>query len=243
MAKKSENDKLINPIKYGLIGAVIRFDKKEGFPINNQVQYIQNEPIFSRDNYILNNYYYAIENDYSFTLEEDELQKKIYIGELLEVVRQECANYIQGPKGIRKYKAGVREFKQEYEVMGLTTKQVSIYRKYYKLYRIVGSEYFEYINENIKERAVCLFTKKDLDDNFIREVFGDYVRGEIKSLSKVEELIYNRPDSFNNKKEQLDSLFTMIKNGFTKRSYEEQEDLIKDIYKLMKGKKSKKCKL
>jgi hypothetical protein len=172
------------------------------------------------------------------------LKEKIYVGQLLEDIKVKCANYNQGSKGIRKYKNGVREFKHEYENMGLSTKQASLYRKYNRLYEIVGDEYFEYINEHIKERAVCLFTKTGIEEKFIREVFVDHATGSIKSLSKVEELIYTRPDSFYNKKEQLDSLLTMIKNGFTKRSYEDQEDLIEDIYKLLKGKKkSKKCKL
>lgn len=225
---------------------ITRFNRNKGVEAVKRfdIPVFINKVDFTRDNYLLNNYYIARENREYLTLEEDDLSQKIYIGEVLEIIRREYTNSNYRPKGIDRYQHGLRGFKEEYEAMRLTTKRVSIYRKYYKLYKIVGHEYFEYINANIKERAVCLFTKGGINEDFIRDVFEGYVSGSIKSLSKAEELIYTMPDSFENKKEQLDSLLTMIKNGFSKRGYEEQEDLIAGIYKLLKGKnKSKKCKL
>lgn len=236
----------ITPIERDKPSSIKRFNKNQGVkPIKRcNIPSFSNEVDLNRDNYLLNNYYLSHNNGVNLTLEENELSQKIYIGEVLEVIREGYTKFNYRSRGIEKHRTNLKEFKEEYEAIGLTTKQVSIYRKYYKLYKILGDEYFDFINERIGERAVCLFTKDGINETFIREVFEGYARGSIKSLSKVEELIYTRPDSFYNKKEQLDSLLTMIKNGFTKRSYEDQEDLIEDIYKLLKGKKkSKKCKL
>ncbi|UUV17567.1 hypothetical protein NRK67_01675 [Fusobacteria bacterium ZRK30] len=233
-----------NPIIREQITPIKRIDKNQGICVIDRHESFENKSFFPRDNYILNNYYLAQKNSEYLKLDDHDLKHKIYVGEVLEVIRQEYTEFNHESKGIRKYKEDVREFKIEYKAMELSTKDVSLYRKYYKLYKIVGPDYFQYINENIKERAICLFTKDGINESFIREVFIGYIKGEIKSLSKVEELIYTSPDSFYNKKEQLDSLLTMIKKGFTKRSYENQEDLIEEIYQILKGKKkSKKCKL
>lgn len=232
--------KYINPIKYGEIIPIERDDKNQGINVIDYCQSFKNENVCSSDNYILKNYYLAQKDEEYLKLEDDDLKQKIYVGEVLEIIRQEYTESNYESKGIHKYKNDVRDFKSEYEIMGLTTKDVSLYRKYYKLYKIVGHEYFKIINENIKERAICLFTKDGINESFIQDVFIGYVRGEIKSLSRVEELIYTSPYSFYNKKEQLDSLLTMIKKGFTKRSSENQENLIEEIYRILKGKKKNK---
>ena len=229
------NDGSFRPIDRNLFQKAIKqFDPAEGMEaidspkknIPTNFNHLDNE-----DNWILYNYRLAEEREKYLDLTEDEKEQKIYVGETLEVIRRDCLHNADNAK------TGLKDFKEYYMNMRLTSKQVSLYRKSNYLYSIVGHGYFDYINNNLSEKALCIFTKAGLNEYFISTTFEEYATGKIKSIREIEELIYTSPDSFYDRKEQLDSLLTMVKRGFSKRNELKQIQLIEDLYKVFRNKK------